>query len=108
MIYFNDTKTIIFEYVWIILPPKINSAEQIGCKYLSSSKLTFSHEFPPSHFFAGVCVDTVGWLNNNGFNCMAYASNWCANGAFRPGQEWTGLATGGIRLLLFLSEWIVF
>jgi len=37
------------------------------------------------------CTDTEGWTNNHGFTCADYASNnWCANGAFVAGNEWTG------------------
>lgn len=39
------------------------------------------------------CVDTPNWDNGNRRRtqrfCSNYASNWCENGAARPGSEWT-------------------
>jgi len=41
------------------------------------------------------CVDTAGWDNGyHNHNCDSYAvKGWCANGAAKPGQEWTLGAT---------------
>jgi hypothetical protein len=36
-------------------------------------------------------VDTPGWSNGHNFDCAGYATKGrCANGGFKPGQEWTG------------------
>jgi len=39
------------------------------------------------------CVDTPGWNNGQGWACVNYGPgrrNWCSNGRFTRGQEWTG------------------
>jgi len=35
------------------------------------------------------CADTASWDNTSGKGCEQYAE-YCANGSFRPGSEWTG------------------
>lgn len=46
----------------------------------------------------GTCTDTPGWLSGQQNSrhpkrtCDVYAKNWCANGEFKPGLEWTGKA----------------
>lgn len=37
---------------------------------------------------AATCADTDGWSNGHGYDCAAYASKWCLNGAAKTGSEW--------------------
>eukprot|EP00808_Paulinella_micropora_P021583 g19910.t1 len=53
-----------------------------------SQSLSRSPSLSPS---PGTCKDTDGWLNSQGYSCAGYASqNWCTNGGFTAGNEWTG------------------
>ena len=37
------------------------------------------------------CSDTPGWRNYHTYDCATYSSkNFCKNGEFLPGSEWTG------------------
>mmetsp|Transcript_19774 Transcript_19774/g.60000 ORF Transcript_19774/g.60000 Transcript_19774/m.60000 type:complete len:493 (+) Transcript_19774:103-1581(+) len=36
------------------------------------------------------CADSAGWDNHSGKGCAAYEAEYCANGRFRAGSEWSG------------------
>uniref|UniRef100_A0A7S4B555 Sulfotransferase domain-containing protein n=1 Tax=Chrysotila carterae TaxID=13221 RepID=A0A7S4B555_CHRCT len=47
-----------------------------------------SAPFAVSH--GGGCTDTADWENYSGKSCADYASEYCDDGTFRDGMEWTG------------------
>lgn len=58
----------------------------------------FGHNFEVIHdaWFHRTAIqvdDTPGWYNNAGVKCKQYESRqWCVDGSFQRGQEWTGKA----------------
>lgn len=44
----------------------------------------------PAGSTKGACRDEAGWDNYSGKGCADYDAEWCTDGAFHVGAEWTG------------------
>jgi len=70
----------------IMLPFMVQAESGLMSSEAVSMKVDFRGDLQAEQ----TCSDTDGWTNIFGSSCAYYAANWCQDGDFRPGSEWTG------------------